>query len=344
MNVAISENEHSLTESLDSISELPNNTGQQLQHLVKSRPRRTKTRAPSRPMLRTDIPKGSLGLGEGLDVFFRPTTPTTPLISPTSDDSSLHTFPIDGSPNLSIASQRSIPPETDKKPHGCNSPILKTLLEPTPRSRSSDNFEKFSPLAGRRSQGDTPLTASPLARRSAAENSQSQEPEARKARGIQSTSTAGSPLSTPTTRLSRDLSGNETSESSPDGDNHKTSVRSHGSILSNSADNEKSVSGQATNKFRSISSIQESRGAFNSLQSEVCPSNDSNKQLSNAGSFKAPNKVSYNVSGEQSRSSSSINTPRNSKPLPPATAPKPRPWSMTGDRKSGNFILTLFFI
>ncbi|XP_074093693.1 capping protein regulator and myosin 1 linker 1 leucine rich repeat protein isoform X3 [Cotesia typhae] len=333
----ISENEHSLTESLDSISELPNNTGQQLQHLVKSRPRRTKTRAPSRPMLRTEIPKGSLGLGEGLDVFFRPTTPTTPLISPTSDDSSLHTFPIDGSPNLSVTSQRSIPPETDKKPHGCNSPILKTLLEPTPRSRSSDNFEKFSPLAGRRSQGDTPLTASPLARRSAAENSQSQEPEARKARGIQSTSTAGSPLSTPTTRLSRDLSGNETSESSPDGDNHKTSVRSHGNILSNSADNEKSVSGQATNKFRSISSIQESRGAFNSLQSEICPSNDSNKQLSNAGSFKAPNKVSYNVSGEQSRSSSSINTPRNSKPLPPVTAPKPRPWSMTGDRKSGEF-------
>lgn len=83
---AISETEHSLTESLDSVSELPHTVGQQLQHLVKSRPRRTKTRAPTRPMLRPDQPIDGLALGEGLDVFFRPTTPTTPLISPTSDD------------------------------------------------------------------------------------------------------------------------------------------------------------------------------------------------------------------------------------------------------------------
>lgn len=85
-SIAISETEHSLTESLDSVSELPNTVGQQLQHLVKSRPRRTKTRAPTRPMLRPDQPIDGLALGEGLDVFFRPTTPTTPLISPTSDD------------------------------------------------------------------------------------------------------------------------------------------------------------------------------------------------------------------------------------------------------------------
>lgn len=84
--LAISENEHSLTESLDSVSELPNTAGQQLQHLVKSRPRRAKTRAPTRPMLRADLPVDGITLGEGLDVFFRPTTPTTPLISPTSDD------------------------------------------------------------------------------------------------------------------------------------------------------------------------------------------------------------------------------------------------------------------
>lgn len=86
VSAAISETEHSLTESLDSVSELPNTVGQQLQHLVKSRPRRTKTRAPTRPMLRPDQPIDGLALGEGLDVFFRPTTPTTPLISPTSDD------------------------------------------------------------------------------------------------------------------------------------------------------------------------------------------------------------------------------------------------------------------
>ncbi|KAG9434469.1 F-actin-uncapping protein LRRC16A isoform X1 [Apis mellifera carnica] len=171
---AISETEHSLTESLDSVSELPNTVGQQLQHLVKSRPRRTKTRAPTRPMLRPDQPMDGLALGEGLDVFFRPTTPTTPLISPTSDDSSLHTFPTDGSPNLSLTSHKSIPPEADKKP-GCSSPMLKTLLEPTPRSRSSDNLEKFSPLVGRRSQGDSPLTASPLTRRNTTDNAQNHE-------------------------------------------------------------------------------------------------------------------------------------------------------------------------
>ena len=83
-----------MTESLDSISELPlNNVGQQLQHLVKSRPKRTKTRAPSRPMLRPDQSQSNDGitLGEGLDIFFRPTTPTTPVIgSPTSDDRYLY--------------------------------------------------------------------------------------------------------------------------------------------------------------------------------------------------------------------------------------------------------------
>jgi hypothetical protein len=51
----------------------------------------------------------------------------------------------------------------------CSSPLLRGmsgLLEPVaPRSRSSDNLEKYSPLIGRRSQGDSPLTASPLARR-----------------------------------------------------------------------------------------------------------------------------------------------------------------------------------
>lgn len=89
--IGASENEHSLTESLDSVSELPatSGPGQQLQHLVKSRPKRTKTRAPTRPMLRPDQPQSIDGitLGEGLDVFFRPTTPTTPIVgSPTSDD------------------------------------------------------------------------------------------------------------------------------------------------------------------------------------------------------------------------------------------------------------------
>jgi len=79
-----------LVESLDSVAELPTAVGQQLQHLVKGRPRRAKTRAPSRPMLRSaEIIEDVQDLGEGLDTFFRPgsVTPTgTPLVSPTSDD------------------------------------------------------------------------------------------------------------------------------------------------------------------------------------------------------------------------------------------------------------------
>jgi hypothetical protein len=94
--------EQSLEKSLDSVAELPTSVGQQLQHLVKGRPRRAKTWAPSRPMLRPiEIIENVQDMGEGLDTFFRPgsVTPTgTPLVSPMSEDSS-HTFPSEGSPN-----------------------------------------------------------------------------------------------------------------------------------------------------------------------------------------------------------------------------------------------------
>ncbi|XP_015434415.1 PREDICTED: leucine-rich repeat-containing protein 16A [Dufourea novaeangliae] len=264
---AISETEHSLTESLDSVSELPNTVSQQLQHLVKSRPRRTKTRAPTRPMLRPDQPMDGLALGEGLDVFFRPTTPTTPLISPTSDDSSLHTFPTDGSPNLSLTSHKSIPPDTDKKP-GCSSPMLKTLLEPTPRSRSSDNLEKFSPLVGRRSQDrDVSLATSvpkdyesrrSLTKKSAVEidKSASQPLPSLKLRST------GFDLRSPT----------------------------NGSSTKNNSEASKSPVLKPSTKGNSSTSDGKSNGALSKT-----------------------------------------------KLTPPATAPKPRPWSMATDRKSGEF-------
>lgn len=55
-------------ESLDSVSELAAAAAHnQLQHLVKGRPRRAKTRAPTRPMVRPDEDAGD----EGLDVFWR---------------------------------------------------------------------------------------------------------------------------------------------------------------------------------------------------------------------------------------------------------------------------------
>lgn len=216
-----------------------------------------------------------------------------------------------------MTSQRSIPPEADKKPHGCSSPILKTLLEPTPRSRSSDNFEKFSPLAGRRSQGDTPLTASPLARRSAVDSSSNADTDARK-RVI--SSTTGNTSTTTPTRLTRDATGNEifeTTDATATGDNPKGPIRS-GSA--NSTDNDRII-----NKFRSIA------------QDNV-PSSDT-KQQSSVVSFKIPGKVNYGVSTDQTKCNSSVGIARSAKSIPPAIAPKPRPWSMTADRKSGKLFL-----
>lgn len=279
----ISENEHSLTESLDSVSELPNTVGQQLQHLVKSRPKRAKTRAPSRPMLRPDQQPNGLTLGEGLDVFFRPTTPTTPLISPTSDDSSLHTFPIEGSPNLSINSQKS------------NPPMLKTLLEPTPRSRSSDNLEKFSPLIGRRSQGDSPLTSSPLARRMTSESSHEKTlHEEGMTESLQRNTLpiVGSSL---TSRPAlKETSTEET-------------TATFGTTLIKRADSEKS--GQVPSvKLRSTGFESTSKNYNDTSKSPVLKS--------------------------IAKGNGSIG-----KTTPPITAPKPRPWSMAADRKSGEFNL-----
>ncbi|XP_026686769.1 capping protein, Arp2/3 and myosin-I linker protein 3-like, partial [Diaphorina citri] len=85
----------SAEESLDSVTELPGSS--QLQHLVKSRPRRAKTRAPTRatPLLsaQNSIPRLE---DEGLDSFFIATPSLgsgggsvnhTPVLSPLSDDS-----------------------------------------------------------------------------------------------------------------------------------------------------------------------------------------------------------------------------------------------------------------
>ncbi|KAK4872636.1 hypothetical protein RN001_014665 [Aquatica leii] len=140
------------SEEEDSVTELPNAT-HQLQHLVKGRPRRTKTRAPTRPLLKPESIEAP-DLGEGLDTFFRPGS-----VTPTSDD--CNSFQAEGSPNHDFASP--VLSEDRKTPKlSRNSPHLKGLLNPTPRSRSSDNLEKYSPLAARKSNSDV---SSPLARR-----------------------------------------------------------------------------------------------------------------------------------------------------------------------------------
>lgn len=86
------------SEEEDSVTELPNAT-HQLQHLVKGRPRRAKTRAPTRPLIRSvdAVDITNQDLGEGLDTFFRPGS-----VTPTSDD--CNSFQADGSPNHDFSS------------------------------------------------------------------------------------------------------------------------------------------------------------------------------------------------------------------------------------------------
>ncbi|XP_031782312.1 F-actin-uncapping protein LRRC16A isoform X2 [Nasonia vitripennis] len=292
-----SENEHSLTESLDSVSELPatSGPGQQLQHLVKSRPKRAKTRAPTRPMLKPDQPQSIDGitLGEGLDVFFRPTTPTTPIVgSPTSDDSSLNTFPTTatasqdgGSPSLSVASQKS---EANKK-SAPGAQVMKTLhAEQSPRSRSSDDVAKFSPLVGRRSHGDSPLTASPLARRNTVDSSRSSIDKDGAAEDA-----PGQP-STPGSENNKEHQNSDTSESS--GKSVMSSVR-------------KFSAGNHGHTSPTNGSVAKKNYILETAKSPVLRSLTTKNNQQQHGDRRSP----------------------------PTTAPKPRPWSMATDRKSGEF-------
>ncbi|KAI5716788.1 hypothetical protein M8J76_012474 [Diaphorina citri] len=145
----------SAEESLDSVTELPGSS--QLQHLVKSRPRRAKTRAPTRatPLLsaQNSIPRLE---DEGLDSFFIATPSLgsgggsvnhTPVLSPLSDDSSLSSAP--DTPNHTAPSDPQTPStasshcfsntttgKTTTLPH-LKSKV--TSADDVPRSRSSDN-------------------------------------------------------------------------------------------------------------------------------------------------------------------------------------------------------------
>lgn len=124
------------------------------------RPKRAKTRAPTRPLV-TELSTHTIG--EGLEAFFRPgsVTPTTltPLVSPTSDECSSLSF-VD-SPTMSrcddngknyFTSEETTPVHEERKPIKLDrsSPLLKGVSW-TPRSRSTDNLEKYSPLIGRKS-------------------------------------------------------------------------------------------------------------------------------------------------------------------------------------------------
>lgn len=150
---------HNNNDENDSITELPSGS-KKLQHLVKGRPKKAKTRAPTRAMMCETM-------GEGIDHFFRTgsVTPTTltPLVSPTSEECSSLSF-VD-SPTLSrddtmgkyggagnMTSGETTPILDERKVKlERSSPLLKGVSNWTPRSRSSDNLEKGSPGVGRRS-------------------------------------------------------------------------------------------------------------------------------------------------------------------------------------------------
>lgn len=147
-------------EHCDSITELPS-TSVTLQHLNKSRPKRAKVRAPTRPLL-TEL---SHSLGEGLETFFtKPESEDntlTPLVSPTSEECSSLSF-VD-SPTISreeniggkkstMTSGETTPIMEERKIKlERQSPLLKSVANWTPRSLSSDNLEKCSPTANRKS-------------------------------------------------------------------------------------------------------------------------------------------------------------------------------------------------
>uniref|UniRef100_A0AAG5D3H5 CARMIL C-terminal domain-containing protein n=1 Tax=Anopheles atroparvus TaxID=41427 RepID=A0AAG5D3H5_ANOAO len=149
-------------ECCDSITELPSQS-LTLQHLVKGRPKRAKTRAPKKPVIADNGAAGGTVVNEGIDAFFRPGSATpstlTPLVSPTSEECSSLSF-VD-SPTLSrddggrfsnVTSGETTPILEERKPLKLDrsSPLLKGVNW-TSRSRSSDNLEKVSPSVNRKS-------------------------------------------------------------------------------------------------------------------------------------------------------------------------------------------------
>lgn len=259
--------------------------------------------------------------------------------------------------------------------------MLKTLLEPTPRSRSTDNLEKFSPLIGRRSQGDSPLTASPLARRNTAESVQSHEKYEMK-RDISSgrikdgsidvskRSTlpivnSGCPKDETKslvdsgmtcsfkesiidnvkkdmnnmTQVQKDLAS-ENGKKSLSSSIAVTSVKEDMKILSTTStirelDAKKNITKRLAIDDKPISPVIPSvklRSTGFDLRS---PTNGGGPkslgaEVSKSPIFKPMNKGEGSSAGDLAKSGNQMKN----KPAPP-TAPKPRPWSMATDRKSG---------
>lgn len=207
-----------------------------------------------------------------------------------------------------------------EKKHSCNSPMLKTLLEPAPRSRSSDNLEKFSPLVGRRSQGDSPLTASPLARRNTTDNAQVHERSKSETHAKETCNDAGDDSKR---CMLTDASGMSSRSS------HDINDSFGMSMLEKDQENRKNIA-----KKSDMDKSVKLRSTGHDLRSPINGSNGSSSTKGTSDSTKSPILKPLKSSGSTSDGKSNGAHLKN-KPTPPATAPKPRPWSMATDRKSG---------
>jgi len=217
-----------------------------------------------------------------------------------------------------------------EKKHSCNSPMLKTLLEPAPRSRSSDNLEKFSPLIGRRSQGDSPLTASPLARRNTTDSAQAHERSKGEAFAKE---TCNSVTANDASDDSRRSTLTNVSGMSPRG-SHDIDDTFGASTSERDQENRKNIAKKSTTDMEKSSSSVKLRSTGYDLRSSI---NGNSNTKSTSDSIKSPALKPLKNNGSTSDGKSNDSLMKN-KPTPPATAPKPRPWSMATDRKSGNVL------
>ena len=237
----------------------------------------------------------------------------------------------------------------DKKP-GCSSPMLKTLLEPAPRSRSSDNLEKFSPLVGRRSQGDSPLTASPLTRRNTTDNAQNHERNVTKSDNSKDTSNnvcnnCVSNTADTSKRSTLPIIGSGTSTRSLRDSDENNKMLQQQTVI-NSSDKDVVTVPKNYESKKSLtkrSAVDTDKTANQSLPSLKLRSTGFDlRSPTNGSSTKTNSEASKSpVLRSLTKGNSSITDGKNNgalsktKPVPPVTAPKPRPWSMATDRKSG---------
>ena len=199
--------------------------------------------------------------------------------------------------------------------------MLKSLLEPAPRSRSSDNLEKFSPLIGRRSQGDSPLTASPLARRMISETSHEK---------TLYESSAESGIDENVSDLQRNTLPIVGSSMTSRPALRDSNTEENGRYLQTSA------------SFSSSDRDAESRRTLvKRADTEKTGQVPSVKLRSTGFDLKSPTNCTTSKNNYSDISKSPVlksftkGNCSNSKITPPVTAPKPRPWSMATDRKSG---------